>query len=264
MDVSGMLRLRSPLLLSLAASAAVLGACSKGPDGPGVDGDTTGTTSSSTGVTGGAASTSSSTGGAGGAVTTSSTGGAPPECAGAAMVTASDGSDSGFARCPDGSIHRNYPVTCDAGLGVEACDGTEKSTACTTDAECVAHPHGRCGRNRRIDFSGVIIACECVYPCETDDECGAGQVCVCAGVVPADHHHSLCAPTTCKTGQDCASGVCGLSSLRLHANQCFADIELACHAPTDICQSNTDCADPSTECLLALGPVWGCYGPQCP
>jgi hypothetical protein len=256
-------------LAVFAGTGAALGACALRSIPSEAAGASTGLGSSSEGTGAGGAATSTSSSPSSSSTTSTATtgaGGAPTECAGAVSVLASDGADSGFAKCPDGTIHRNFKAICDPSVGVVACTGTEKVTTCTSDSECVAHPHGRCAQNHRIDFSGLVNACDCVYPCASDAECDPDHVCVCADVVSADNPRSLCAPATCASGHDCPSGECGLSGLRLYAFQCLANVQLACRAPADACRADAECAtpgDPTAVCALVTSPAWQCAGPVC-
>jgi hypothetical protein len=242
---------RSPALASLRVSllaAMGLSACA---------GEVVVTTGGTTGSGGGGATTTS-TGSVG---TTTSTGGPPMECAGATPVVLADGTDSGFARCPDGTIHRVEPVACDVNAGVVACTGMEMMPTCKLDTDCTMAPHGRCGQYTESTFGGPIVACGCVYPCANDAECGAGQACICAGVVTAQQAWAACGAATCTTGKDCPSGECGISSFN---NGCGVDVELACRAGTDPCRLDAQCSAAAGEkCVLGVGPTWVCSGTTC-
>ncbi|MFT3775751.1 MAG: ferritin-like domain-containing protein [Minicystis sp.] len=203
--------------------------------------------------------------GSGGSNTTSSTSGTggntPGECAGAQVVPTPDGSTSGFSRCPDGTIHKSGPSSCNVGIGINACTGSEMQFECKTDAECGGGPHGRCASVAYDDFNGPVTACQCIYPCANDDECGPGKVCVCAGVVQ-DHGVAFCATGQCTNGSDCPTGECGLSA---YPNGCYTDVELACRNPDDACRTDGDCAGmPGNMCVID-GPnaAWACLGTGC-
>lgn len=207
-------------------------------------------------VTGG----TTSTGNGGGSASSSS--GGTGECAGATPILAADGTPSGFSRCPDGTIHRVEPATCNPDIGVPACTGTEMMIACKSDAECTDKPHGKCGSFVVDGFGGATTQCSCTYPCANDAECGAGQVCVCAGVTGATQTASFCAPAGCVTGADCASGECGLS---IYPNGCYTDVELACRASSDACRLDSDCpAGTGQTCRInGQGAPWACLGTTC-
>src|SRR5262245_35644268 len=67
--------------------------------------------------------------------------GASGVCAGAVPVPASDGADSGYMKCPDGTIHRAVAEAC--GTAAPACKGTEEQINCSADADCKEAPNGR-------------------------------------------------------------------------------------------------------------------------
>jgi hypothetical protein len=198
----------------------------------------------------------SSTGGPGG--------GTPAECAGATPILATDGTDSGFHSCPDGTIHRATAKACNPDTGVVACMGTETMLSCKSDADCTAKKHGRCASHMEPSFGGNVTACDCFYPCTDDSECDSGSVCVCAGVVPADLPFSYCASGNCKTGNECSTGECGISS---YADGCNIQVTLACRDPGDMCRTDAQCnAAQGQHCVLsqlASTPGWQCAGTTC-
>ena len=91
------------------------------------------------------------------------------------------GVNTGFERCADGAIRRLTAETCDTTIEAESCAGTEDDRHCEVDADCTAAPAGRCLSQNDLGFG--LTACGCVYPCATDSDCEAGQVCVCGGVI---------------------------------------------------------------------------------
>jgi hypothetical protein len=177
-------------------------------------------------------------------------------------VLAADGQPSGLARCPDGTIHKVGPAACSVDTGVVACAGTETQIDCKADPECTGGAHGRCASVMSSNLGGPITACQCVYPCADDAECGAGKTCVCAGAAAPDLGIAFCATAACASGSDCASGECGLS---VYPNGCFTDVELACRAAGDACRTDGDCSqNPGSKCVLD-GPSasWACMGTTC-
>ncbi|MFT3765885.1 MAG: ferritin-like domain-containing protein [Minicystis sp.] len=259
------------LRVSLLAAAGIgVAACSSGPAKPPGSGGAGGAAghggAASTGTGAGGAATSSSTSGSGGAGTggmgTGGTAPVDPVCAGAEAIYASDGTPSGFALCPDNTIHRVEKATCDATIDAPACTGMENNISCQSDADCTAGPHGRCVSTAVVEDSGLITYCGCAYSCANDEECGAGKVCVCAGVLPIDQTWSLCANAACVTGADCATGECALSS---YYNGCTTDVEVACRNPSDACRVDADCAGDGGQhktCVNSAGS-WQCLGWTC-
>ena len=204
------------------------------------------------------ASTSSSGSGAGG------DGGLAGDavCAGATPIPATNGMPSGFAQCPDGTIHRNQAAACDPTIAAPVCTGHEKMITCASDAECTAGPHGRCVSVEIID-AALTTVCGCFYSCANDAECGAGKVCVCGGVVTTQGTWAVCAPATCVTGADCASGNCGISS---YVDNCVIDVQVGCRSPTDVCHVDDDCAADSgafKRCVLTSTGSWACKPSLC-
>jgi hypothetical protein len=203
--------------------------------------------------TGGGSSASSSSG------SSSSSGGTGNECAGAVPVPTTNGAASGFARCPDGTIHRNEPVTCSTTEGIAACTGSEASVTCMSDADCTSSPNGHCASYTQSSFGGPMTLCGCVYPCAADAECGTGEVCVCAGVVPAQNTWATCQPASCTQRSACPSGECGISS---YDNGCGPDVEIGCRASTDACRLDAQCMT-DQHCAIASGAPWACVGINC-
>ncbi|MDI1451518.1 ferritin-like domain-containing protein [Polyangium sp. 6x1] len=184
----------------------------------------------SAGAGGDPSSSSSSTG--------SSQGGSSAGCVGGMPILLADGTDSGYVRCDDGTIHRAAAVACDPAIEAPACEGTEEYKQCTTDADCTAQPHGKC-IHREVEFESPGPSCGCVYSCANDAECGEGSVCVCPGVVNNGVAWSHCsAVAKCTTDADCPSGECGITSFN---DGCFQQIGLACRADTDACRLDADC-----------------------
>lgn len=221
-DRLAFLSLRVSIFAALGLSAIACGSTVEGGgSGPGGSGGSGASTSSSS-------STSSSQGGGGGFA----------GCTGGMPILLADGSDSGYVRCDDGTIHRAAAVACDPTINAAACEGTEMYKECTSDADCTAKPHGKC-IHRDASFDSPEPSCGCVYACANDAECGADSVCVCQGVVQNDVAWSRCsAVAKCTTDADCASGECGITSFH---DGCFQQIGLACRADTDACRVDADC-----------------------
>jgi hypothetical protein len=197
------------------------------------------------------------TGGAGG------TGGAAStQCAGATPINAADGSPTGFERCPDGAVFRAQPKACSVTEGITACQGTETTKSCNSDAECTDKPHGKCASVSYADFGGPTTACQCAYPCADDAECGAGNVCVCGGVIPGGYASSACAAASCAASSDCSSGECGVGAWQ---DGCGTEVFLACRAAGDACRTAAECTEPgATQCALSsAGGPWSCLGQNC-
>lgn len=198
-------------------------------------------------------------GGSGGSSSSSTTTPTTFVCDGAVAVPQANGGDSGFVKCADGTIHRDHPVTCDT--SVPACQGDENTIVCKTDAECVAAPNGKCAHYAFTDLTGETTQCSCTYPCANDGDCEDGSVCVCAGVVPSDNPWPACSTAACATGEDCASGECGISS---YDDGCGRDVQLACRTLSDPCRLDAQCTD-GYQCVTSYFTPggWGCQTTDC-
>jgi hypothetical protein len=184
-------------------------------------------------------------------------------CADARPITTASGTATGYVRCGDGAIDRDRILECRNPLRVPACQGTEQHRSCTSDAECTDAPHGFC----RGGVGQIGSYCSCVYPCHSDAECAPDQACICPDVGEDGPDIALCAPATCKTGEDCPSGECGAS---LHFNGCFHELGLHCRAAGDACRSSDECGERS-HCALSMSAqpareepaAWGCQRATC-
>jgi len=173
---------------------------------------------------------------------------------------------SGYADGPLG-WHRGGPETCDATISLESCKGNESSKRCSTDADCVEHPHGKCTSG----VGQIGTYCGCSYSCATDGDCAgyadnrdtdsppSHEVCICKPALGGQFASSICAPATCTADAECESGTCGVST---YHNGCYARPELACRTANDTCKTGADCGDSGGQCVLA-GDRWSCKGRSC-
>ncbi len=230
-------------VLFVAALAMGAAACNSGSGGAGAGG---GAGSTNPGGTAGA--------GAGGSEAKA--------CDSPTPILQPDGSDSGYVKCADGAVNRVAKVVCVL-QNVDTCEGTEEILGCTTAADCTDKPNGVCAHILVEGPGGGT--CGCVYPCETDDDCG-GNACVCAGVSAwtGTKENSFCAQSSdCTQPSDCASGQCGLGEWR---KNCFMDAHTGCRAADDACRTDPDCdgtgSSPQCEKTDATG-TWKCNDPTC-
>lgn len=198
--------------------------------------------------------------GAGGPGSTTSTSSGGGVCDGAETLLQPTGQDSGFARCPDGTIHRVAAVACDT--TTPACKGDEGVILCIADSDCQDQPGGRCARYPVNDMGGETFYCGCAYPCANDADCPAtGSVCVCQGVTTQNVPWPTCSfPGSCQSGSDCPSGECGLST---YFDGCSYDYSTACRADGDACRVSAQC-DPGWQCVAPQGTAeWTCQTEGC-
>jgi hypothetical protein len=179
--------------------------------------------------------------------------------------------DSGYERCSNGVVHRREALSCPAPTATACMNsadagGTGGGTAggCTTNADCTAFPGGYC--------EASSPGCACIYSCQTDADCGAGNSCECGP------YQGQCVTSTCKTDADCGGFLCALEPLT-DANGCVTGEQLACMTAADTCNTDADCQagvtcaringhlacsdfapSPATCCANPL-PVGGCGRP---
>ena len=141
-------------------------------------------------------------------------------------VTQASGAQSGWSRCDDSLPHRVEAAQCEVPDPPETCEAIGGGEGdCTTSADCTARPFGACLDNERIDQPG----CECVYSCETDADCGDGQICSCLGLRPR-----CIDATACETDADCGEGLCIARSI---AGGCGGvTTTMVCIQPDDECR----------------------------
>ena len=189
-----------------------------------------------------------------------------------------DGTDvpSGFYTCADGFIHRGEAVTCvdPHGLGDSIdCAGSGgdgdgdgdgdpgPNMPCQTSADCIEHPYGSCN-----NYFGEGVDCACSYGCATDDDCGDGKICACAGVARG---YAVCIPADCITSAWCFDGLCGLSK---HQDGCDGSRSMACTGLADGCHVAADCEPQlceeseeflAPECTALLGEPYTCRPSGC-
>ncbi|MFO0592301.1 MAG: ferritin-like domain-containing protein [Polyangiaceae bacterium] len=184
-------------------------------------------------------------GGAGGGTSASA-------CKNPQPILQPSGHDTGFVMCEGGAIDRVAKVTCDPTTSPwpSTC-GTpgDPNGYCNAATDCKDAPGGYCLN----EASG----CHCSYAspskCQTDEDCGKGYICACAGTAYPDD--ATCVQADCATPSDCASGECGFSN---YYNGCYQEQAIACRTASDACRSVADCAG-----AQACGVSSGTPGFQC-
>jgi hypothetical protein len=160
---------------------------------------------------------------------------------------------SGFVQCDAGIIHRAEALACGTPVTPNSCIDNI-GEGCKVDADCVEKPFGSC--QETMVFGGFTVdGCNCVYGCQTDADCGDGQICRCAGAGLG--LYTECIQAGCVTDADCPAGeVCGLSP-----DICApGGFQTACTTPGDTCDSDDDCAAP--PCGFN-GTFWECSNAAC-
>jgi hypothetical protein len=166
----------------------------------------------------------------------------------------------GIERCGGASFHRYDNPSCIAETEIECSspDGCEEvDGGCPPGDACADEP-----------ASG---GCECVTPCMGDDDCDAGEICLCTfgglGDVasgPVDNGVRRCIPAGCRTDSDCAPYRCGIVIVG-----CAGVTRAECHSALDECEGADECPnDPECDqpmCGFSVpSDQWICaYWPEC-
>jgi hypothetical protein len=102
--------------------------------------------------------------------------------------------------------------------------------------------------------------CGCVYGCETDADCGEGEICLCAA--DGVNARSRCVTAGCVTNDDCGGAACAASTDAIDALEVAG---FACHADGDACCDDADC-DVGAQCRFGViePGAWACdFGADC-
>lgn len=160
---------------------------------------------------------------------------------------------SGFERCNDGILHRPAKLACQVPTTPDSCTDNLLG-GCTTAADCTEKPNGSCQQD--MVFGGFTEGtCSCVYGCATDEDCGQGQICRCAG--DGLGLYTQCVEAGCAVDSDCPDGeLCGLSP-DICAPGGFLT---ACTTPNDLCDGDGACPNP--PCMFQKDH-WECANAAC-
>jgi len=168
-----------------------------------------------------------------------------------------EGQPTGYLTCEGGEVFKVGPASCSPPNpvhpdGGEACVG-EIEGSCTFDSECGAQANGVC-RLTGWDFEGVG-RCGCQYHCLTDQDCGAGQVCFCAG-----SGAGTCVDAGCTATDSCDVGACRRSRW---TDGCGFYDSFHCPSPEDLCQVNEDCVEWESCAVSPGSSSWSCDPVDC-
>ena len=227
------------------ASASGTGTGSTGGGGESSEGSSGGTTASTSGVSATSGSTGDDTTSAGTEETGDTVG---PECE-ELMQATNPPVPSGWQSCEGKLPHRVEQRTCEVLVTTTPCAIMDPGNLCNSDAECNEFPNGSCNQP---DIG--LIACSCVYACETDDDCGPGEVCRCAG--PELGPYTTCTPSECADDSECPGEVCQFANS--FGEDCpFGVNDGHCSTPEDGCDNDLQCG--TTGCLFELDSMtWQC------
>jgi len=115
-----------------------------------------------------------------------------------------EGDPSGNLRFCGGLIpHRVSTNACPWVPSSAVLPATTFGDECVRGTDCVAQAYGQCFSTGFSEGDGVGGASghKCLYGCVTDNDCGSGHACYCAG-----GWGSFCVTANCTTDADCASG----------------------------------------------------------
>ena len=249
---------------------------SGGPEGStsgssGSSSESSGTTSGAASGSSGAVSAEGSSGSSGGGAEGSSSGGdesgwgstgelpAGPcaDCPDPTMIMqkGEPQAPTGFVACSNGLIQRTNVVECLHPAPPDDCfDPDDPVNECGSAADCTDKPFGGCRSSFGCGFT--LDGCGCVYGCASDEDCEAGEVCVCAGVDYTDW--GRCVPSDCTSDADCDGGACAASKA-LYEDKV---VQLACHTEGDVCCNDADCGDGFLQCTfdISVEMQWSCEG----
>jgi hypothetical protein len=161
--------------------------------------------------------------------------------------------NTGLVQCKEGYRHRPAAQACgdasaqggaggEAGTNLPRANGTEicdpfgnasGGQGGASGANCEQFAHGYC----EVFYGGFAGASGvCQSGCVTDDDCGAGSICVCDE--PKSPTGGVCQPSNCKVDDDCGAGSLCAS---YEGNGCNAN-GFACQNAKDDCQGASDCS----------------------
>ncbi|MBZ5710240.1 hypothetical protein [Nannocystis pusilla] len=222
---------------STATEPVVTGSTSPGSTSTGPGSTSTGPGSTSTTSTGAETTTSSTTG-----ESSSSTGDGPgpascPPVDCQPIFFEDENHDltdieSGWLFCNEGTVHyREEAIDCAHEVFWPKCEG--QGGECATDGDCSGNE----------TCANIYGDCYCTAQCMSDSDCGDGQICLCAGDLPAVGADlalkNQCVPADCTANADCA-GECGCRGDKFF---CGTLEGAFCPTPDDECEDDEDCED---------------------
>lgn len=150
--------------------------------------------------------------------------------------------------------------TCFVDLEATSCTGG--ADACCTSSDCTT---GICALLPTKPYCGGIFPGGfngCVSDeCELDGDCGAGGLCLPAGVLQRPVR--TCIQADCRTDADCTDAAGG-RCVPVTSTCCTGPAALACAYPSDGCRSDADCTG-SDVCGIEAGRASCVSGPvACP
>ena len=157
-------------------------------------------------------------------------------------VPTGGGEPSGYVDCRSGGRNKVSAATVTTILATCEDAGGATVEECTTKSDC--QPDEFC-KFTEARSSVTPSQCFCTpYPCSTDEDCGDGDACYVDG---------YCIQADCRSGQDCESGQCGVTSTMESTSEWTIYIRtLRCRSVEDECKGDefsNDCSSCSDEFL---------------
>jgi hypothetical protein len=175
-------------------------------------------------------------------------------CTTTCLLPADTGAD---APAPVPMYHRPDDSQCTTPRGAGNCTSTATGPAftCSSDGQCAdGGINGRCTAS-----GGGPAGCTCTYDgCQTDSDCGAGQLCVCHGSAYS-YGGNACMPGNCRVDSDCGAG--GYCSPAHGTTNCGYVSGYYCHTARDFCTNDSDCSNgafPDVCTWSATDNRWEC------
>ncbi len=188
-------------------------------------------------------------------------GGPPPITSGLSpslqRVDAGAALDSGgFVNTPQGFLHRPTVSACDGHLSIDPSAGPgvkvggdggadPANVACHTNADCTGGKFGRCNTYTIANFAtGEIpqIYVSCIYGCQSDADCGTGNICRCGPDV------GTCVSATCTHDANCGAGQLCLDDIQPDPCGYGGYDAFLCNVVGNECVTGADCAAFSDFC----------------
>jgi len=142
-----------------------------------------------------------------------------------------ENSELGFEDCEGGGKHRPSIETCSLAVPRDdfVCEASFEEL-CATDADCTDGSNGYCS----LEY-GQVDGCYCRYGCETDSDCGVGQLCMCGELA------GTCVAAECQSDADCEGAALCIYT-EVGEPGCGGMI-WACQTADDTCLSSADCGN---------------------
>lgn len=141
--------------------------------------------------------------------------------------------------CVGGFVHRKSTAACPLPNRDESGEGS--SSVCNSDADCSEQPNGYC---EKVPTAIVGLTNRCLYACETDSDCGSGELCSCEEIQRGPDAPSIiagrCVAATCTSDADCDDGLLCIAPLRPSCEPA-RPYGFHCQKPEDECSGDADC-----------------------